>query len=80
MSPNIFNSIPMAVLPMSQIVRILVSNVSNQSGTTGFAPQGGYYISLHWHSNGESWEEVEEAVMKICRFSGKVLDAGKQLL
>jgi hypothetical protein len=45
-----------------------------------FASQGGYDISLRWHGNGESWREVEEAVMKICRFSGKVLDAGKQLL
>lgn len=36
--------------------------------------QGGYCISLRWHSSGESWREVEEAVMKICRFSGRVLD------
>lgn len=36
--------------------------------------QGGYDISLRWQGNGESWREVEEAVMKICRFSGKVLD------
>ena len=60
------------------------SNVPSQpvsvTSPRRFASQGGYDISLRWQGNGESWREVEEAVMKICRFSGKVLDAGKQLL
>lgn len=60
------------------------SNVPSQpvsvTSPRRLASKGGYDISLRWHGNGESWREVEEAVMKICRFSGKVLDAGKQLL